>query len=345
MNFWEAQRRAKSRTSFYVFIFIILTLVVAFLSEWALRTFAPENYSPEFPFFGLFVLLIIFSVSGFQYSMFSLHGGPYVAESVGAWRVDPETTHPQERQLLNIVEEIALASSLPIPPVYLLDAKPINAFAAGLSPNSSAIAITTGALTTLNRDEIQGVIAHEFGHIYNGDMKISLRLAAMVMGFFFVLYIGMRLLSIASAEGRFRNRQNNERSGNPIAIAAVVLLLAGAFTWIFGSILKASVSREREYLADACAVQFTRNPDGIANALRKIMHEQDTLMPERGIAYSHLYFDNHTGLNSLFATHPPLTRRIEAIEGRLYMPEEWKEDLEKISKKAAQTRAETSLKR
>lgn len=345
MNFWEAQSRAKSKTAIYVSIFVILTLLVALFSEWALRTFSPENYNPEFPFFGLFVLLIIFSVSGFQYSMFRLHGGSYVAESVGAWRIDPTTTHPQEKQLLNIVEEIAIASALPIPPVYLLDAKPINAFAAGLSPTTSAVTITTGALNTLSRDEIQGVIAHEFGHIYNGDMKISLRLAAMVMGFFFILYIGMRLLSIASNESRYRGRDDNGRSGNPVAIAAVVLLLAGAFTWVFGSILKASVSREREYLADACAVQFTRNPEGIANALRKIMYEQETLMPERGIAYSHLYLDNHTGINSLFATHPPLTKRIEAIEGRLYMPEEWKEDLEKVSKEAARTRQETSLRR
>lgn len=326
MNFWEAQRRAKSKTSFYMFMFVLLTVLVGALTEWAIRAFAPEDYHPDFPFFGLFFLLITFSVAGFQYSMFKLHGGSYVAESVGAWRIENDTTHPKERQLLNIVEEVALAASLPVPPVYILDAKPINAFAAGVTSENSAITITSGALYSLKRDEIQGVIAHEFGHIYNGDMKISMRLAAMVMGFFFVLYIGMRLLSIS---GNTRVRDDNGRGGNPIAIAAIVLLLAGAFTWLFGSILKASVSREREYLADACAVQFTRNPDGISNALRKIMHEQESIMPEKGVAYSHLYLDNHSGMSALFATHPPLIKRIEAIEGRTYIPEEWKKDLDK----------------
>ncbi|CCB86323.1 protease HtpX homolog [Parachlamydia acanthamoebae UV-7] len=333
MNFWEAQRRAKSRTSLYVAIFVALTLIVAALSEWAFRTFSPETYDSSVPILGLLFILVTFSVAGYQYLMFKSFGGGYVAESMGAWRIDPKTNNPKERQLLNIVEEMALAASLPIPAVYVLHAKPINAFAAGLTSDNSAITITDGALQTLHRDEIQGVIAHEFGHIYNGDMKISLRLAAMVMGFFFVLYIGMRLLYLSGSINP-RERNGDGRGGNPIAIAAIIFLFAGIFTWIFGSILKAAVSREREYLADACAVQFTRNPDGISNALKKIMSEQYTAMPERGMAYSHLYLDNHAGLSSLFATHPPLEKRIEAIEGRTYMPEEWKEDLDTANKKA-----------
>lgn len=327
MNFWEAQRRARSKTSLYLAIFIVLTLGIAVLIELLFRNLAGNQYQTGFPMLGLIFLGITFGVAAFQYSMFQTYGGKYVAESVGAQRVDPNTIDPKERQLLHIVEEVAIASSLPVPPVYIMDAKQINAFAAGLSPANAAIAITRGSLHQLSRDELQGVVAHEFGHIYNGDMKISLRLAAMIMGFFFVLYMALRLFRIASLTGGRRQSGGGRRGGNPILLAALLLLGAGAVTWFAGSILKAMISREREYLADACAVQFTRNPDGIGNALRKIAKEQYSDMPKQGMAYSHMYLDNHANLNAFFATHPPLRKRIEAIEGRTYMPEEWKKDI------------------
>ncbi len=324
MNFWEAQRRARSKTSIYVTIFVLLTLVVAVLAEVAMRIFAQDSYQPPIPIIGLAFLIITFGVAGYNYSMYQQYGGSYVAETVGARRIDPGTTNPKEKQLLNIVDEMALASSLPTPPVYIIPAKQINAFAAGLTPNNAIIAITEGSLNTLNRDEIQGVVAHEFGHIYNGDMKISLRLAAMVMGFFFVLYLGLRIIQFSSYRGRKEN--GNGKGGNPVAIAAIILLAAGALTWLFGSILKSCVSREREYLADACAVQFTRNPQGIANALRKIAKDAVSDMPQHGMAFSHLYLEDHSALSSLFATHPSLEKRIEAIEDRKYIPEEWTVD-------------------
>lgn len=329
MNFWEAQKRAKSKTTLYLVLFTVLTISAAALAEFLMRTFAGEDgYSPQLPLFGIFFAGITYLVAGFEYMQFRLYGGSYVAESVGAHLVDPQTRNFQEKQLLNIVQEISIASSLPMPPVYIMELGQINAFAAGLNPQDSAITVTRGSLQTLNRDELQGVIAHEFGHIYNGDMKISMRLAAMVMGFFFILYIAMRLLQFSSYR-----RSDDDRKGNPVVIAALILMVAGAFTWLFGSILKAAVSREREYLADASAVQFTRNPDGIANALRKIARESnDNEMPKSGMAFSHLYIDDRGGISSLFATHPPLDKRIEAIEGRKYIPEEWKIPKEKISK-------------
>ncbi|MBA3237325.1 MAG: M48 family metallopeptidase [Parachlamydiaceae bacterium] len=324
MNFWAAQKRARSKTTLYLVLFIVLTLAVASAAEFMMRGFAGSDYSPPFPFVGLLFSAITFLTAGIQYGQFSLYGGSYVAEAVGAQQVDPSTKNPNERRLLNIVQEIAIASSLPVPPVYILRTKQINAFAAGLTKDNAAIAVTEGTLLRLNRDELQGVIAHEFGHIYNGDMKISMRLAAMCMGFFFVLYIAMRLLQFSDLRGR----DDREGKGNSVMLAALVLMIAGAFTYLFGSILKAAVSREREYLADACAVQFTRNPDGIANALRKIASasESDT-MPKEGMSFSHLYFDDRAGFSSIFATHPPLKNRIEAIEGRVYLPEEWKEGL------------------
>lgn len=314
MNFWEAQKRARSKTSLYITIFIALTLFNATWIEYAMRYFAPE-YNPPFPILGFVFLAITFAVALFEYSMYKSYGGSYVALSVGARPLNRQTQNFKEKQLLNIVEEMALAASLPIPPVYVLASDSINAFAAGITPDNAAITITKGSLDALSREELQGVVAHEFGHVYNGDMKISMRLAAMVMGFFFVLYLAMRLMQFAPPD---RNKK-----GNPVMIAALLLFAAGTLTWICGSILKAAVSREREYLADACAVQFTRNPDGIANALRKIERHETYDMPSKGMAYSHLYFDDNVSFSSIFATHPPLKKRIEAIEGRKYIPDEW----------------------
>lgn len=308
MNFWENQRQARKLTTIYLFIFTLLTIGVAILGEYALRTFAAESYEPNAPIFGLSFLALTFIVAIYNYLMYRQNGG-YVAESLGAYQVPLDTRDPQEKQLLNIVEEIAVATSLPMPSVYILPSEQINAFAAGLKRDNAAITVTEGTMQKLNREELQGVIAHEFGHVYNGDMVISLRLAAMVMGFFFVLYIGIRLLQ----GSRFRSRDGNGKGGNPVLLIAIALMIAGALTWFLGSILKAMVSRQREYLADACAVQFTRNPRGIANALRKIAKDTEEDMPKTGSAYSHMYLEDHS---SLFSTHPPIEKRIAAIEGR-----------------------------
>lgn len=318
MNFWEAQQRARSRTFLYLMIFIILTLVVAVVSEWTMRYLAGDSYDTNVPIVGMTYLFITFIVAGYQYLMMRTYGGSYVAESVGAQRIDPLTHNLEEKQVLNIVEEMAIAASVPVPPVYIMPAREINAFAAGLTRDNAAITVTRGSMKLLNRDELQGVIAHEIGHIYNGDMKISMRLAAMVMGFFFVLWLGLRLLQIAGIQ-----RGSREKGANPVALAALILMVAGAITWLAGNILKCSISREREYLADACAVQFTRNPDGIANALRSIARESVHDMPSDGMAISHMYLDDRSGFSSLFATHPPIEKRIAAIEGREYIPDEW----------------------
>lgn len=320
MNFWEAQRRARSRTTLYVTLFVILTTVMAAFVEVGMRIFVEDYHDVLIPWMGLLFALITFSVSGFQYLSFRSGGGSYVAKALGARELNENTTDLKEKQLLNIVEEMAVAASLPKPPVFILPANQINAFAAGLNPQDAAITVTEGSLHLLNRDELQGVVAHEFGHVYNGDMKISMRLAAMVMGFFFMLYIGLRLLQFTSFR---RGGGDNKRGANPVAVAALLFVIAGACTWLFGSILKSAVSREREYLADACAVQFTRNPDGIANALRKIAGDKKSDMPSHGASYSHLYFNDRSPFSSLFATHPPIDKRIAAIIDREYIPAEW----------------------
>lgn len=318
MNFWEAQRRAKAKTALYMSIFIVLTLVAASGAELAMRMFAGDSYgNPDIPFVGLGFLGLTFGVAGFNYMNYLQSGGSYVAESVGAELVDPNTRHPKERQLMNIVEEISLATSLPIPPVYILEVEEINAFAAGTSPDNAAVTVTRGCLNLLNRDELQGVLAHEFGHIYHRDMTVGMRVAAMVMGFFIVTYIGLRLLE-GSAYSSRRNEEDR-RGGNPIAVLAIIFLVAGSITWFFGSILQAMVSRQREYLADASSVQYTRNPLGIANALRKIAQSNISDMPRSSKPFSHLYFNEHPSFWArIFATHPPIEDRIAAIEGSKY---------------------------
>jgi heat shock protein HtpX len=237
--------------------------------------------------------------------------------------VQPTTSNLQEKQLLNIVHEMALAASLPIPAVYVINSQQINAFAAGLSPDNAAIAVTRGAMNLLNREELQGVIGHEFGHLYNGDAKISLRLAAMVMGFIIIFYIGLRLMQGAFLFGGGDRDDDRKGNGQVIILAGLIFLVAGLITWFGGAILKSLISREREYLADACAVQFTRNPNGIANALRKIANDDRHDMPKSGMAFTHLYFNHRSAWDILFATHPPIEKRIAAIEGREYMPETW----------------------
>ncbi|MEM1283406.1 MAG: M48 family metallopeptidase [Chlamydiota bacterium] len=327
MDFWAAQDRARKKTKIYVTIFVVITLIVATLSELAMRAFAPDTYQTNFPIVGLIFIALTFIVAGWNYSMYSSFGGSYVAKSIGAREIDPETTNPHERQLLNIVQEMALASGLSMPAVFIIPAKQINAFAAGMNTDNAAIAITEGALITLNRDEVQGVIAHEFGHIYNGDMCISMRLAAMIMGFFFVFFIGLRLIQVSALTGG-RSSSNRQKGADPVALAALIFMVAGIITYIAGKVLQAMVSREREYLADACSVQFTRNPNGIANALRKIASEHTAQdMPKTGAQFAHMYLNDRSAFSALFATHPPIEKRIAAIEGKTYLPDEWKEGI------------------
>jgi heat shock protein HtpX len=329
MQFWEAQREAKSKTTLYLFVFFMLTLIVSILAEVAMREFAGNQYEdPPIPYVGLSFLGITFCVAGFNYMNYVQFGGSYVAESMGAELVDPNSYDPKERQLLNIVEEIAIATSLPVPPVYLINAEEINAFAAGTTPDNCAIAVTRGCLYHLKRDELQGVLAHEFGHIYNRDMTIGMRVAAMIMGFFIVSYIGLRLLQGSMWSGGDSRRDEDDRKGgNPIILVALIFLIAGSITWFFGSILQAMVSRQREYLADASSVQYTRNPEGLANALRKISQLNLSDMPRSGQAFAHLYFNEHPSFWSrLFATHPPVEERIAAIEGRKFQDGNSKQD-------------------
>jgi Zn-dependent protease with chaperone function len=251
-------------------------------------------------------------------------GGDAVAKMVGARPVDPSTRDLLDRRLLNVVEEMAIASGVPVPRVYVMDEESsINAFAAGHTINDAIIAVTRGTLTRLTRDELQGVIAHEFSHVLNGDMRLNMRLIGVLFGLMVVAMAGRFLLQVA---GRSRGGDGKSAGG-----VLAMLFLAGVTLWalgyigvFFGRLIKAAVSRQREFLADASAVQFTRNPDGIGGALRKIggLTASDGLGTRidhpQAEALSHLFLGaaRPAFVSGLFATHPPLAERVRRIYGR-----------------------------
>jgi Zn-dependent protease with chaperone function len=240
-------------------------------------------------------------------------GGKAVAEMLGGKLLSQNTDDYNERKVLNVVEEMAIASGTPVPPVYMLPEQGINAFAAGFSPGDAVIGVTEGTVKYLSRDELQGVIAHEFSHILNGDMRLNIRLIGLLNGILIIGMIGYFLLRSMRFSGRQRN--NGAIAVLALGLGLMAIGFGGSF---FGNLIKASVSRQREYLADSSAVQFTRNPDGIAGALKKIggLAAGSTLDNPAAPEMSHAYFANgiRSKFTSLFATHPPLEERIRKIQ-------------------------------
>ena len=237
-------------------------------------------------------------------------GGSAVATMLGGRLVNPHTTDPDERKLLNVVEEMAIASGVPVPQVYVMDEEQgINAFAAGHATSDAAISATRGAIKLLTRDELQGVIGHEFSHILNGDMRLNLRLMGIIFGILCLAVLGRVLLQT-------RSRSSKDR--NPLPLLGLALLLIGWIGVFFGRLIQAAVSRQREFLADASSVQFTRNPAGLAGALKKIggLSCGSKLEAAHAEEASHMFFGNGMGESffHLMDTHPPLEERIRAID-------------------------------
>jgi Zn-dependent protease with chaperone function/uncharacterized tellurite resistance protein B-like protein len=247
-------------------------------------------------------------------------GGSAVAGLLGGRRVDPGTGDPKERVLLNVVEEMAIASGVPVPEVFVLDRESgINAFAAGHTLNDAAVAVTRGALDAFTRDELQGVMAHEFSHILNGDMRLNIRLMGILFGILLLTVVGRGVLRGSFYGGGVRRSGGRDgRSGGQVALIGLALVVLGYLGVVMGRLIQAAVSRQREYLADAAAVQFTRNPEGIAGALKRIGASKDgsRLADHHAEEASHLFFARGVGrgLTGLTATHPPLPDRIRRIE-------------------------------
>ena len=274
---------------------------------------------------GVSVVVGLVVSAGSLYKVAQLRGGgSAVAAMLNARRLLPNSTDIHERRLLNVVEEMAIASGTPVPPVFVLDHEPgINAFAAGYTVDDAIIGVNRGTLLQLNRDELQGVVAHEFSHILNGDMRMSVRMIGILHGIQLVALIGYFILrSMSGVSGRSSSRSNGKGDNGRLAIflLGVGLVILGSIGLFFARLIKASVSRQREYLADASAVQFTRNPEGIAGALKMIgaVEAGSAVRTNNAELVSHMYFadmfDGH--IAHLFATHPPLVPRIQKIEPR-----------------------------
>jgi Zn-dependent protease with chaperone function len=333
MNFFEAQERARksSRALVWWFILSVIGVIVVMylvgIGLWQLSSSNPQGihhatdtaelvwWDPEiFAWLSAIVGGVIMTGSWVKLAQLS-GGGKVVAQSLGGRAVEPTTTDLPERRLLNVVEEMAIASGVPVPEVWIMDDEQgINAFAAGTDPSNAVIGVTRGTLERLTRDELQGVVAHEFSHILNGDMKLNMRLMGWIFGLVMLSMLGRIMLESL----RFVRGSRDSKGGNivlALAVAGLAVWLVGSIGVLFARMLQAAISRQREYLADASAVQFTRQAEGIAGALKKIggFAEHGTIRSPKAMEARHMFFAG-SGFNSLMATHPPLEKRIKAID-------------------------------
>jgi len=356
LNFFEHQDRARrqSRRLIAAFILAVLAIVVAIDAILLLVvgfTSGDPSAAPM-PLSGMLNAnlpllaggaVITTGVIGLA-SLFRIAslraGGGQVARQLGGSLVDSDTRDFKRSRLRNVVEEIALASGVPVPEIYVLDQESgINAFAAGYTPADAAVAVTRGALETMERDELQGVIAHEFSHVLNGDMRLNIRLMGTLFGILLLALIGRRVL----VHARFGRHGKN---GAAVLLVAAGLMVVGYVGLFFGRWIKAAVSRQREYLADASAVQFTRDPGGIGDALKKIaVYTDGSYLKADTEEVSHMLFGDGERM-MLFSTHPPLLERIRRIDPG-FRPEELETTAASILRERARDReeAEQSAKR
>lgn len=330
MNFFEAQERSRRSTTLMIVLFamavialivmanVLVMITLGFVDGAQMQngqTLLGQMDWQRFAVVGAGVGVVVLAGSLYKIAALSA-GGKVVAESLGGQLVPQNTQDLNQRKLLNVVEEMAIASGTPVPPVYLLTGEPgINAFAAGFSPRDAVVGVTQGAIDQLSREQLQGVIAHEFSHIFNGDMKLNIRLIGALNGILVLGIMGQHLLRSASFSGR---RRDNDKGAGGILVLALGLMAIGFAGTFFGNLIKAAVSRQREYLADASAVQFTRNPNGLAGALKRIggLAAGSTVSNPGAPEVSHAFFAEGVSgvMQWLAATHPPLAERIRRID-------------------------------
>ena len=328
MDFFAQQDKTRRKTKLLVFYFaaaVAALIVAVYFASLVIFTGAQSHihHYGEQPQFALWnpqlflgvavgVLAVIFIGSSYK-TMALASGGSAVSEMMGGRAINPNSNDPDERKLLNVVEEMAIASGVPVPQVYVMDEEDgINAFAAGHKPGDATITVTRGCMKILSRDELQGVIGHEFSHILNGDMRLNLRLIGIIFGILCLAIIGRVLLQTARGGGRGRGQ-------NPLPLLGLLLLVVGYIGVFFGRLIQAAVSRQREFLADASSVQFTRNPGGITGALKKIGGLGETgsrLSHAHAEELSHMFFGNGVSepFIGLLETHPPLPERIRVFD-------------------------------
>ncbi len=330
-DFYERQSQARRSTKWLVVLFLLAVVSMVGLvfgaTAWGTRALdqSPDPtpwraVAPSDPWTlplvaGVATLVLIGGASLYKINQLR-GGGTAVAENVGGRRLLPNTNDPVERRLLNVVEEMALAAGVPVPPVFLLaDEDGINAFAAGYAAGDAVVAVTRGTAEQLTREQLQGVVAHEFSHILNGDMRLNIRLLGILHGILVLGLVGRFLLRMV---GSSRPRSSKNNNPLPLLLVGLALIVVGLLGTLIGNLIKAAVSRQREYLADASAVQFTRNPSGIAGALKRIggAIAGSRLQHPNAAQMSHMYFGQGVweGFSGVLATHPPLSKRILALE-------------------------------
>ncbi len=336
MDFFEHQDRARRKTALLIgYFFLAVTLIIiavygvfALIFIWQAKYPQPKPdvvvawWNPEL-FIWVVAGTVLVIVIGSLYKIISLsRGGESIAMSLGARPIPPNAKDMSERRLLNIVEEMSIASGIPVPRVFLLeDEESINAFAAGFSPANAIIGVTHGCMTLLTRDELQGVIAHEFSHILNGDMRLNLRLMGILHGILIIALIGFMIFRLVIFSPSSRSSGGGKKKGGGVLLVIVLglsLIIIGYVGVFFAKLIKSAVSRQREFLADAAAVQFTRNPGGLGGALKKIggFTGGSRIAHPKAEEASHLFFANglRASFFNLMATHPPLTERIQRID-------------------------------
>ena len=365
MNFFEHQDHARHKTKWLMIVFSPAVLVAMLILGYTLFKLSlyllwirgitlslnhigvvfddsRELFDPVL--FSISSCLILFPIAlAAAIRLYELYsgGGEAVATMLGGTRIYYETTDPDEKRVLNVVEEMAIASGLPVPPVYLLsEEEGINAFTAGMRHQDAVIGVTRGTIEQLTRDELQGVVAHEFSHLLNGDMRINMRLTGFNYGFQMVFEIGWIVLLRVSRDRWERREKDNDdsRIGAGIAICSltsffpIIFMLIGTIGFFFSRLLQSAISRQREFLADASAIQFTRHPQGLIGALMKVggliplsrrqrwkrIFRKSSLNSGAALPFSHMFFSDVLAeywISRLaFATHPPLPERIRRID-------------------------------
>lgn len=320
MDFFAQQARVRgsSRRLVVLFVLAVVAIVAAIdLVVWFALGQHGVDGEPAASNVPLMLVSSVLVVAGIALSslfrILSLSaGGKKVAQAVGAVEVPPDTTDPQLRRLRNVIEEVAIAAGVPVPDIYLMaEETGINAFAAGYSASDAAVCVTQGCLDRLSRDELQGVIAHEFSHVLNGDMRLNIRLMGLLFGILVLAVVGRRVIWFGG--GRSNRRDGG---GGQVWMIGLALIVVGYIGYFFARLIQAAVARSRESLADASAVQFTRQSDGIAGALKKIavLSEGSMLQAANRQEVAHMLFGEASRFNALFATHPPLLQRIRALQ-------------------------------
>ncbi len=333
MDFFEKQHQAKVHTrKLVLYFFLAVIIIIALLNAigfYLINLSADHQTSlkdwPLSPIsLGITVGTIGVILIGSMIRYFQVRGGGQaVAEMVAGRRVDMDTNDPAERRLINVVEEMSIASGMAVPAVYIMDNEPaLNAFVAGYEPSDTVMVVTKGLMENLSRQELQGVVAHEFSHIFHSDTRINLRLIGILGGILAIGQLGYYILrSLRFSGGRSRSRSSGNNGGQVVLFLlamSLALLVVGYVGVFFGRLIKAAISRQREYLADAAAVQYSRDSMGIANALYKIKTngKHSLLDSSHAEDMSHMCFGQAIKIQAfsgMLATHPPIDDRIQAL--------------------------------